>query len=117
MVVVVWSIKMPMFSFNRLSFETKLLDSLQYRFFVTARRNKILAKWAGGRLGYNDSTLSKYIRNIVLTYIITPNDRKLVDCILSDFNKAGINVSEDTIHQKMKAIEERIVAKREKHAC
>jgi hypothetical protein len=79
---------------------------------MTARRNKILAKWAGGRLGYRDNVLNKYVRSVVFSHIMTPNDRKMIDRILSDFKKAEIKIPEETIHQKIKAIEERIVAKR-----
>jgi hypothetical protein len=89
-----------------------LLDLLQSRFFITARRNKIIAKWAGGRLGYSESTLNKYVRSVVLSYLVTPNDRKMVDRILEDFRKANINISEDVVSQKIKAIEERIIARR-----
>jgi hypothetical protein len=105
---------MPMFSFDRSSYEKKLLDVLQSRFFVTARRNKILAKWAGGRLGYADDALSKYVKSIVFSYLIKPNDKKMIDRILLDFKEARINMSEEVIRQKIKAIEERIRARREK---
>ncbi|MDR0555445.1 MAG: DUF1476 domain-containing protein [Holosporaceae bacterium] len=104
-----------MFSFGKSSYETKLLDVLQNRFFITARRNKILAKWAGGRLGYKESALNKYVRNLILSYLITPNDRKMIDRILLDFQKAHIKVSEKAIVEKIKAIEERIKAKRGNH--
>jgi hypothetical protein len=108
---------MPMFSFDKSSYESKLLDLLQSKFFLTARRNKILAKWAGGRLGYKDSVLNKYVRRIILSYLTTPNDRKLIQDILSDFQKADIKVNEETIRQKIQAIEERIQARRKvKHA-
>ncbi|MDR2724160.1 MAG: DUF1476 domain-containing protein [Holosporaceae bacterium] len=103
--------KMPMFSFNKSSYESRLLNLLQSSFFMTARRNKILAKWAGGRLGYKDSALNKYIRNIVFTHIMKPNDKKIINKILSDFKKADIKITEEVIYQKIKAIEERIKAK------
>ncbi|MDR1982836.1 MAG: DUF1476 domain-containing protein [Holosporaceae bacterium] len=101
-----------MFSFGKSSYETKLLNLLQSRFFITARRNKILAKWAGGRLGYKDHALNKYIRSIILSYLTVPNDRKMIDRILSDFKKVGIKMTKETISQKIEAIEERIKAKR-----
>ena len=104
---------MPMFSFNKLSYEDKLLNLLQSGFFMTARRNKILAKWAGGRLGYRDSTLNKYVRSIVFIHVTTSNDKKIIDRILSDFKKADIKISKETIHQKIVAIEERIKARQE----
>ncbi|MDR0632433.1 MAG: DUF1476 domain-containing protein [Holosporaceae bacterium] len=102
-----------MFSFDKSSCEKKLLDVLQSRFFITARRNKILAKWAGGRLGYVDDVLSKYIKNMVFSYLIKPNDKKMIDRILLDFKDARINMSEEAIRQKIKAIEERIQVRSE----
>ncbi|MDR1551204.1 MAG: DUF1476 domain-containing protein [Holosporaceae bacterium] len=103
---------MPMFSLGKSSCETKLLDLLQSKFFATARRNKILAKWAGGRLGHKDGALSRYVRRVIVSYLITPNDRNLVARIRSDFQKASINVSEEVICEKIKAIEKRIRTKR-----
>ncbi|MDR2158216.1 MAG: DUF1476 domain-containing protein [Holosporaceae bacterium] len=101
-----------MFSFDKSSYESKLLDLLQSKFFVTARRNKILAKWAGGRLGYKDGVLNKYVRRIILSYLTTPNERKMIDGILSDFQRAGIKMDEETICQKIRVIEDRIRARR-----
>jgi hypothetical protein len=97
-----------MFSFNKSSCESRLNDILQDKFFKTARRNKILAKWAGGRLGYSGLTLEKYIRNTIFYYLLIPSDRKIISRILSDFKKAGIHTTEGIIRQKIRAIEERI---------
>ena len=98
---------MSVFSLNKSSQESKILRVLQHRFFITARRNKILAKWAGGRLGYTGSELSKYIRKIVLSHIVLPNDRKLVDKIESDFIKNKIAVTREEIEHKMRTAESR----------
>jgi hypothetical protein len=99
---------MAMFSFGNFSYEAKLRELLQSKFFRTARRNKILAKWAGGRLGYKGNTLSRYVKSIILFYLIAPNDRKIIDRIMSDFQKADIKITEDDILQKIKAVEKRI---------
>jgi len=103
-----------MFSLDKRSSESNLLNSLQEKFFTTARRNKILAKWAGGRLGYKDRQLNSYIRKIILSYILIPNERRLIDRIEADFKRAGIDVSKDDIVQKLKSIEERVKNKRAK---
>jgi hypothetical protein len=102
-----------MFSFGKSSYEIKLLNLLQSRFFITARRNKILAKWAGGRLGYKENTLNKYIRSVIWSYLSVPNDQKIIDRILLDFKKAGIKMTEEIINQKIEAIEGRIKARHE----
>lgn len=103
-----------MFSFDKSSYENKLLDLLQRNFFRTARKNKILAKWAAGRMGYDEKTRLRYVRNIIFSYLLVPNDRKIIDRIKSDFKAAGVVVSEDTIKQKIKAIEARIKNKKAK---
>jgi hypothetical protein len=106
---------MPMFSFDKSSCESKLVELLQARFFITARRNKILAKWAGGRLGYRNGALNKYIQELLLFYLATPDDRKMVDRILADFRKAGIKMSEGEVYEKVKSVEERVQAKAGSH--
>ncbi len=99
---------MAMFSFDKSSYEFRLLDLLQARFFKVAKRNKILAKWAAGRLGLQGAEASSYVRKMIFSYIMIPIDRKLVEKILSDFAVSKIPVTEDTIWKKIKAIEVRI---------
>ena len=99
---------MAMFSFDKSSCEFKLLDLLQDRFFKVAKRNKILGKWAAGRLGLQGSEANSYVRSIILSYIMTPIDRKLVEKIALDFAASKISVTEDVIWKKIKAIETRI---------
>lgn len=99
---------MPAFSFDKLSCESKLLNVLQDSFFKKARRNKIIAKWAGGRLGLTGSKLNQYVRNMIFSYLITPNDRKMVNQILMDFQKSSISMTEAIILEKMSTIENRI---------
>lgn len=99
---------MPMFSFDKSSYESKLVDVLQDKFFNTARRNKIVAKWAGGRLGFSGTALTKYVRKIIFGYILIPNDRIMVEKILNDFKNAKIQMTADTIYQKLKSVEIRI---------
>jgi hypothetical protein len=99
---------MPMFSFDKSSYEARLVELLQDKFFRVARRNKIIAKWAGGRLGYKGIDLNNYVRNMIFSYLVVPNDRKMIDKILSDFKKANIPTNEDVVRQKIKSIETRI---------
>lgn len=99
---------MAMFSFDKSSYEFKLLDLLQDRFFKVAKRNKILGKWAAGRLGLKDSEAGSYVRRIIFSYIMTPVDRKLVEKIAEDFAASKISVTEDAIWKKIKLIETRI---------
>lgn len=99
---------MPMFSFNKASYEEKLVDVLQNQFFDLARRNKILAKWAGGRLGLTGAALYMYVKKVILGYIKLPNERVMVERILADFKEAGIPMTGEIVYQKMRSVETRI---------
>lgn len=96
---------MSVFLFDKISRESNLLRVLEDRFFITARRNKILAKWAGGRIGYKNLKLSHYVRKIVLSYILLPDDQRLVDKIEADFVLAGVNIKREEIVNKMRTAE------------
>jgi hypothetical protein len=81
---------------------------LQEKFFKTARRNKILAQWAGGRLGYKDAAFKSYVRRKILTYLLNPDDEKMISGILSDFKRENVAMSEEVIKKKIQAIEMRV---------
>jgi hypothetical protein len=108
-----------MFSFDKSSYESRLLELLQDKFFKTAQRNKILAKWAAGRLGYKNESMDQYVRNLIFSYLTVPSDRRMIDKILFDFQQANIPVSENEVREKIKSIETRIKNKSEmdKHVC
>jgi hypothetical protein len=99
---------MPMFSFDKSSYESRLVELLQDKFFKTAQRNKIIAKWAAGRLGYKKEEVDNYVKNLIFSYLAVPNDRKMIDNILADFRKMSIPMTEATIRQKIKSVEARI---------
>ncbi|MDR2794973.1 MAG: DUF1476 domain-containing protein [Holosporaceae bacterium] len=104
---------MPMFSFDKSSYESRLLELLQDKFFKTAQRNKILAKWAAGRQGYKNESVDQYVRDLIFSYLVMPSDRKMIDKILSDFQNANILISENEVREKIKSIETRIKNKAE----
>ncbi|MDR3151319.1 MAG: DUF1476 domain-containing protein [Holosporaceae bacterium] len=97
-----------MFSFGESSYESRLMELLQDNFFRTANRNKIIAKWAAGRLGYNGNEIDRYVKHIIFSYLMSPSDRRLIDRIHADFKAANIPLSENDIREKMKNVESRI---------
>ncbi len=103
--------KMAMFSFNQSSCETRLMRLLQGNFFQRSWRNKEIAKWAAGRLGYKCDKMNAYVRNFIPLYLVMPIDRKMIDRILYDFRKENIPITEDDIVSKIKSVEERMKTK------
>lgn len=88
--------------------ESRMKDFFQKNFLDVARRNKILARWAAGRMGYDREQSDAYVRNVILGYLMSPNDRRMIRKILSDFNDAKVTLSEDDIRAKLAAIELRL---------
>ncbi|MDR1362345.1 MAG: DUF1476 domain-containing protein [Holosporaceae bacterium] len=97
-----------MFSLGKSSYEARLVELLQDNFFKIANRNKIMAKWAAGRLGYRGSEMDHYVKHLIFSYLTLPSDRKMIDRILDDFRAANIPLSEKDIREKMRNIESRI---------
>lgn len=102
---------MPMFSFNQLSCETRLMRLLQEKFFQKSWRNKVIAKWVAGRLGYKADKMNAYVRNFILLCLVVPNDRKMIDKILNDFKEKNIPITEDDIVSKIRSVEDRMRTK------
>lgn len=88
--------------------ESRMKDFFQKNFLDVARRNKILARWAAGRMGYDREKSDAYVRNVILGYVMAPNDRKMIRKILADFHEAKVALSEDDIRAKLSAIEIRL---------
>lgn len=99
---------MPMFSFNKSSYESRLMQLLQEKFFRVSWRNKVIAKWAAGRLGYKGEEMNSYVRNFIFSCLAVPNDRKMIDRLLADFKAEHIPITEDDIVHKIKSVEERM---------
>lgn len=97
-----------MFSYNRSSYESRIIEVLQNRFIKIAKRNKVLAKWAAGRLGYTDKKKDAYVKEVIFSYLVIPSDRKLIEKVYSDFCKIGVVITKDDISKKLYAIEDRI---------
>ncbi len=100
-----------MFSFNQSSCEARLMRLLQGNFFKRSWRNKVIAKWVAGRLGYKGDKMNSYVRNFIFSYLAMPNDRKMIDRILADFKEENIPIIEDDIVSKIRSVEERMRAK------
>lgn len=102
---------MPMFSFNKSSCEARLMQLLQDEFFKVSWRNKVIAKWVAGRLGYKGSKMNSYVRNFILSCLVVPDDQKMLARIMADFKSENIPMEECDVLGKIKSVEERMSSK------
>lgn len=100
---------MPMFSFNKSSCKTRLMQLLQDEFFKVSWRNKVIAKWVAGRLGYKGIKMNSYVRNFILSCLMMPGDQNMLQRIMADFESENIPMKESEVLNKIKSVEERMI--------
>lgn len=97
-----------MFSIGKSSYESRIVKVLQDKFLRISRRNKILAKWVAGRLGFSEEEKNKYVRKLVVSYIFNQNDQKIVEKIVAEFHACGVKITEEEVAAKIRSIETRV---------
>lgn len=102
---------MPMFSFDQSSCEARLMQLLQDDFFKVSWRNKVIAKWVAGRLGYKGAEMNSYVRNFILSCLVIHDDQKMIEKIMADFESENIFIKESEVLNKIKSVEERMGSK------
>ncbi len=99
---------MPMFSYNKHSYERRLTKILELNFLTLAKRNKLIATWAATKLGLQSKNKQKYIRNILVFSLLYPKTSKVVDYIKKDFEQASLSVTRKDIEREINNISKEI---------
>ena len=92
-------------------FERKFAHDEELRFKATARRNKLLGRWAAEKLGLTGSDAEAYATEVVKTELAEAGDEDVFRKIRSDFDARGVALSDHQIRRTMsdllaKAIEQ-----------
>ena len=80
-------------------FENKFAHDAEATFKINARRSKLLALWAAGRLRKSGADAEQYAKNIVQASV--GGGDAIVERLLKDFGHAGIDISPKEIHAEM----------------
>ena len=76
-------------------------DDLEY-FYMEARRNKRMARWAAKQL---DRNIEEYFLELITEDISQAGPKPVVDRIMEDFAEASIDISEEDIWLKLRHFE------------
>lgn len=68
---------------------------------ATARRNRLLALWAGGLMGLENEHLEDYASAVVRSETAPPEDSDVQRKVARDLAGAGLKVTEDQVRGKM----------------
>ena len=75
---------MPSFADREREFEARFAHDQEFRFRVTARRNRLLGLWAAGQLGLLGEAAEAYGKRVVDAQFEPGGDRSVIDKVAAD---------------------------------
>ena len=91
-------------------FEKQFAHDEELRFKATARRNKMLGKWAAERQGLSGDEAEAYAKAVVVADFEEAGHDDVFRKIRGDFDAKGVNVSDEEIHRQMQSLLAQAVA-------
>lgn len=92
---------MTTFDEREKGFEKKFALDQDLKFRAEARRNKLLAEWAAGKLGISGDALQDYIRSVVKADLEEKGDEDVFRKLHNDFAEASVDISDAEIRAQM----------------
>ena len=92
---------MTTFDDRELGFEAKAAHDQEVEFKAQARRDRLLALWAGERLGLTGEPLQDYVTAVWRADLKHPGDEDVYDKVMSDLHAHGATVSGAELRAKM----------------
>lgn len=81
--------------------EKQLVNEANIEFKVQALRNKMLAEWAGGIMGYDAAHIKDYIKDVNAADLIAPGSDDVVEKVYNDIHKFNSKVGIKEIKDKV----------------
>jgi len=92
---------MANFNEREKGFETKFKRDEEFRFRVTARRNKLLGLWAAEKMGLSGEAAATYGKDVVKADFEEPGDDDVLRKVHGDLQAKGVDVSEHQVRKHM----------------
>ncbi|HYZ43204.1 MAG TPA: DUF1476 domain-containing protein [Stellaceae bacterium] len=84
---------MTTFDEREKEFEARFKHHQEFRFKVTARRNRLLGMWTAQRLGLTGADAEAYARDVVAAEFEAGGDRNVIDKVAGDLTAKGQTVT------------------------
>jgi hypothetical protein len=91
-------------------FEKQFAHDEELRFKATARRNKLLGKWAAERQSLSGDEAEAYAKAVVVADFEEAGEDDVFRKIRTDFDAKGVNVSDEEIRRQMQSLLAQAVA-------
>lgn len=91
-------------------FEKKFAHDADLKFKAESRRNKMLAEWAGAKLGMSDEEITNYIKEVRRSDLEEAGDDDVFRKLRADFDAKSVAVTDDQIREQMDELLAKAVA-------
>lgn len=88
---------MATFKDREKEFEARFKHDQDFRFKVTARRNRLLGLWAADRMGLSGDVADAYAKTVVAAEFDRGGDQHVMDKVAADLAAKGQTVTADQI--------------------
>ncbi len=82
-------------------FEKKFAHDAELKFKAEARRNKMLAEWAGAKMGMGEDEITSYIKDVRRSDLEEAGDDDVFRKVRGDFDAKNIDQSDHQIRRTM----------------
>ena len=91
-------------------FEKKFAHDADLKFKAESRRNKMLAEWAGAKMGMSEDEITSYIKDVRRSDLEEAGDDDVFRKVRSDFDAKGTSVTDDELREQMSTFLAKAVA-------
>ena len=95
---------MTSFDDREKAYEQKFAQDEELKFKASARRNRLLGRWAAEKMGLTGDAVEDYAKSVVLADLEEPGDEDVFRKIRQDFDDKGIDQSDHQIRRTMQEL-------------
>ncbi len=92
---------MTTFDERQKGYEKKFAHDAELKFKAESRRNKMLAEWAGAKLGLSSADLEEYIKAVRRADLQEKGDDDVLQKVKADLDAKGLAIPETEIREAM----------------
>ena len=95
---------MTSFDDREKAYEKKFANDEELKFKASARRNKLLGRWAAEQMGITGDEVEQYAKSVVLADLEEPGEEDVFRKIRGDFDEKKIDQSDHQIRRTMEEL-------------
>ncbi|MBL8565675.1 MAG: DUF1476 domain-containing protein [Hyphomicrobiaceae bacterium] len=92
---------MTTFDDREKGYEKKFAHDAELKFKAESRRNKMLAEWAGAKLGKSAAEIEEYVKEVRRADLAEKGDDDVMRKVKGDLDAKGVKVSEGELRNVM----------------